>query len=411
MTTSNSDLKKFAVFVNSKTALVSTTTKSDVTIPFTANLAHHDPLKVMKFSIVDALFSNIFYNIRPGVQTLKYLDVFAPGRNIAGYTSAIKTVTIPAGFYSYDSLTSYLNTELTSTTGPLGNVTTPTFTGTANVIDIFNGFGSTYSSQITNDIAASNYSLVAGKIFAQSPSLGDMWQNCKLDNTVTATGNSGIYAGKYLVDDEETYPLLHLLGYSFVDVIAPVIPNTTYRGWGFPIYSKQVGSTTQYSFDGVIYGTSTADISTKSIIPFAISDLTGLDDLYIHCSQLRTQYMSGISKYPLAPSDVIAVIPINVPFGDKMSFVPNFPLESFLINTNVTQLTFRMTNSNNELVNFQGLDWAMTIFCEEVPDSSRIEAENSAGNMNTPYRLGSDVSAGGYMESRVRTAKRMNNSV
>ena len=56
----NSDLKQFAIFINSKTAVIHTTEKSEVTIPFTANLASHDPLKIFKISIVDFLFSNVF---------------------------------------------------------------------------------------------------------------------------------------------------------------------------------------------------------------------------------------------------------------------------------------------------------------------------------------------------------------
>jgi hypothetical protein len=111
--------------------------------------------------------------------------------------------------------------------------------------------------------------------------------------------------------------------------------------------------------------------------------------LYIHCEQLRTQFLSGISKSALQPNDVVCVVPINVPFGEKMSFIPQFPLESFLINTNITQLRFRMTNSNNEDLNFQGVNWSLTMFCEEVDDEARIQAENQPiGNLPNTFFAG-----------------------
>jgi len=111
MSTVNSDLKSFAVFVNSKSAAVNTTYKSEVSIPFTSNLAYHEPMKTFKFSFIDMLFTNIFYNIRVGAQTFKYVDVFDKGR---GYTTPqyiLRTVVIPEGFYDYTTLTDYLNQD------------------------------------------------------------------------------------------------------------------------------------------------------------------------------------------------------------------------------------------------------------------------------------------------------------
>jgi hypothetical protein len=394
----NSDLKQFAVFINSKTAIIHTTEKSEVTIPFTANLASHDPLKIFKFSIVDVLFSNVFYNIRLGVQTLKYLDVFAPGRGLADYQTRVVTVVIPPGYYSYDTLTSYLDTVM-------GDVQSVTIN--ASTFDVFNGFGSDYAGLTSDEISPAEFSTITGKVFLQSPSLGDMYQPVPADNSVTSTtGYSEIYAGKYLIVDEQTYPLMHTLGYVFDSKPAPAIPHTSYFGLGFPIYNRTVSSTTEYSFDNVFWGTSEVGFpQIQQVVPICISDLTGLDDLYIHCAQLRTQFMSGILKQPLTPGDVIAVIPINVPFGDKVSFVPNFPLISYLRNTNLAQLTFRMTNSNNQPLDFNGVDWSMTVFCEEVNDDSKVQLEDNPGNMPTPFQLGSDLHAGAYMENKFKKAR------
>lgn len=407
MSAVNTDLSRFAVFVNSKSAVYPSLTKSDVVIPFVANLADHDPLKVMKVSITDVLFSNVFYNIRPNVCTLKFCDVFKAGRNESA-SFRVQSCVVPYGYYNYDTFTDYCNSGGLGAGGPgLGYYETPTINSTT-VVDIFYGFGSKYAGLTTNNIDASAYSLTTAKIWAQTPTLGDMFQSYLSDNTVTITGNdSGIYAGKYLIVDEETYPLMHLLGYSHRDIEqAPEIPGTNgLRGYGYPIYSRESSGNTEYSFDGLHWGTSSADTVYKSLLPTTISDFTGLDDLYIHCEQLRTQFMSSQGKAPLAPNDVVCVVPINVAYGDKMSFIPNFPLESFLINTNVTQLRFRMTNSNNEELDFKGINWSLTMYCEEVDDDARIAAENGPpGNLPNTFFTNGINQADYFMQNRVKQA-------
>lgn len=336
MSSVNSDLRSFAVFVNSKAALIPSTDKSDVIIPFVGNLAYHDPLKVIKFSIVDVLFSNVFYNIRPNYQTLKILDVFAPGRGYTTFQYVQRTVFIPEGFYNYDTLTEFLIDSC-------GETITYTKAG-GGTIDILFGFG----SDVNILVDATYANLTTGKVHFNTPALGDLFQNNMDLSTPAITGLhpvSGIYAGKYLLEDTETVGLLKQLGFYSVSNPGMPIPNTPYRGIGIPIYSKVVTGTvspptvsTQYSFNNVTFGTSNLNEVHATLTPDNISDLTGLDDVYIHCSQLRTQYMSGAKNNPLAAGDVIAVIPVNVPFGDKMSFVPNFALSSYLINTNITQV-------------------------------------------------------------------------
>jgi hypothetical protein len=396
MSAVNTDLNRFAVFVNSKTSLYPSTTKNDVVIPFAANLCDTDPLKVMKVSIVDVLFSNVFYNIRPRVNKLKVLDVWAAGRGKA-QTYSISEVQYEYGFYNYDSFTAAADESM-------GELVTITFsTGTDAV---YKGFGSSYAGVVNNNIPASSYTLQQAKVFFQTPSLGDMLQSVAISGVTSPDTHSYIYAGKYLLADEESYGLLHLLGYWSNDVAdAPNIEGTPYKGFGVRIYSRESGSTTQYSFDNVNWGTSTTDTTIATVVPDQTSDFTGLDDLYIHCSQLRTQFLSGISKSPLQPNDVVCVVPINVAYGEKMSFIPQFPLESFLLNTNITQLNFRMTNSNNEPLDFHGINWSLTMFCEEVDDDARIQAENTplGALPSTFYAGGSNSYA---MQQRLKQAKR-----
>jgi hypothetical protein len=406
MSAVNTDLSRFAVFVNSKSAVYPSLSKSDVIIPFTANLADHDPLKVMKVSITDVLFSNVFYNIRPNVCTLKTCDLWAAGRN-KSFTYTVKTVSIPYGYYNYDTFTDYCNSGGSGDSGPgIGFYLTRTMSGGGS-LNVFYGFGSKYAGLTTNNIDASAYSLTLAKIWAQTPTLGDMFQSYLSDSTVTITGSqSGIYAGKYLIVDEETYPLMHLLGFSHQAILeAPDIPGTPYKGLGYPIYSRESGGNTQYSFDNLNWGTSTADATFKSLVPMTVSDFTGLDDLYIHCEQMRTQFMSSQGRSPLSPNDVVCVVPVSVAYGEKMSFVPNFPLESYLVNTNITQLRFRMTNSNNEELDFKGINWSLTMYCEEVDDEARIAAENGPpGNLPQTFFTNGIAQTDLFMQARLKQA-------
>lgn len=403
----NSDLKKYAVFINSKNDVNPSTTKSDVTIPFTGNLANHDPLKVVKISIVDVLFSNIFYNVREGVNTFSYVDLFAAGRNRPA-TYKVTTVTIPYGFYNYQTFCDWANDNLT---GINSNVT---YSGTGAPVgnqNVYYGFGSEHAGITNNAIPASDFALELAKVWFQSASLGDMYQPYTSGNAITpSTAESNIYAGRYLIDDTNTYGMLHILGFAFNGITtSPQIPGTPFRGYGIPIYSREVSGATQYSFDQVVWGTSSASTVIAKAVPSQVTDLTGLDDLYIHCPQLRTQYQSAIGRAPNAPNDVVAVIPINVEFGQKMSYIPQFPLECYLMNTNITQLQFRMTNSNNVPLDFKGIDWGLTMFCEEMVDESRAQLEDNPDGIRPDVtQLGRFFNTGGYMESRLKRQRDLN---
>lgn len=403
----NTDNKRFAVFVNSKSALYPSTTKSNVVIPFNANLANYDPLKTYKISMTDVLFSNVFNNVRVNYQTLTFIDLWAAGRGLPASYS-VSSVKIPVGFYSYDTFSTYVN----NTADCMGYKTEVTYTGTGAPVGTtpsYFGFGSTYDGAGSNDIPKMAFSYTEARVWFKTPSLGDMYQAFKSDSTIsvasTSSGsvNSGIYAGKYLISNDESYGLLHMLGYAFnYGAVTPQpIPGTPFVGFGVPIYSRQVDSATQYSFDNVYWGTSAADTTVKDLKGVCMSDFTGLDDLYIHCDQLRTQFLSGSTRLPLAPSDVVAVVPVNAPFGEKVSFVPNFPLDSYLINSNINEMTFRMTNSSNVELDFNGIDWSLTLYVEEMNDESRVDLER--GIPSNPISI---YSSGYNMESTTPMQKR-----
>lgn len=421
---SNSDLKNFAVFINSKSASNPTTKKSQVSIPFVGNLANHDSMTVFRMSFVDMLFTNNFYNIRENFNTLKVLVTYAAGRGKpASYE--VKTITVPPGFYDYDSLSSFFNgAGVCGWTIDNQSITYAQGVGGTTIFDVYSGFGSipTATPTQTNGSDATSAQPQIGRIIFQSATLGLMEQpgtdiNSPIASSTPTMAHSYVYSGVYLIVDPTTAGLTKTLGFFEAIAVPPAIPDTPFFGYGFPIYSKTLNpesttfpyqNTTVFGLKDsttgqVVYpvGTTAYDDLFTSLIPACMTDLTGLDEMYVRCPQMRTQFQASTSKSKLAPTDVIAVIPLNVPFGAKMSWVPQFQLSSLLLNTNITQLDFTLTNSNGELLDFQGANWSITFFCSEEEDESRVQFENQ-GTLATPLQLQNSFTSGSaYMQERV----------
>jgi hypothetical protein len=447
MATTNSDLKNFAVFVNSKASSTTNPKKSNVSIPFTSNLAAHENMKVFKFGLVDMLFTNSFYNIRPGVNTLKIMTCFAAGRNQpAAYV--VQTVQIPYAFYSIDQLDEYLSQVdvyvSPSTLTSVGNAGTwmlkqLNYAGQvgADTHDVYTGFGQYDYAAPADSLDSTTSNPEAAKIRFNSPTLEGLTQ-LRTDLTTTPAANgfaivptaennlfsdytsnfmgSGIYAGVYLIADSDTIPLLKLFGF-YSDFnppsVVPLFPQ--FSGYGYAIKASTVTTTGQpgwgfntvYSYVDPATGRTLVPVNTVDnippttstyLLPTLMTDLSGLDEVYVHCAQMRTSFLSSINRQPLTPSDVIAVIPINVSFGSKMSWVPNFQITATLLNTNITHLDFTLTNSNNELLDFNGINWSMTLYCQEEEDESRYQQEGG-GSMATPFSFSKNLlDAGAYMQ-------------
>lgn len=124
---------------------------------------------------------------------------------------------------------------------------------------------------------------------------------------------------------------------------------------------------------------------SAEVIPSNVTNLSGADEIHLHCAQLRTDNMSSTDFGPLSPSDVIAVIPIEAGFGAKQFYQPPNPITSYLNNTNITSLEIELTDARGEYLNFNGVDWSLTLFCTES-DAATPEALSAGGNFNTPFQ-------------------------
>jgi hypothetical protein len=124
---------------------------------------------------------------------------------------------------------------------------------------------------------------------------------------------------------------------------------------------------------------------SAEVTPDNVTNLSGADEIHLHCAQLRTDNFSSTDFGPLAPSDVIAVIPIEAGFGAKQFYQPPNPITSFLNNTNITSLEIELTDARGDPLNFNGVDWSLTLFCTES-DAASPEALSAGGTFNTPFQ-------------------------
>jgi len=124
-------------------------------------------------------------------------------------------------------------------------------------------------------------------------------------------------------------------------------------------------------------------VVSSQLIPNNLTNLEGLGEIHVHCGELKTEFFSSLTGSALSPSDVICVVPVSEPFGSKQFWNPPTSLEAFLSNTNIVTLNFRLTDSNNRLLNFNGVDWSMVLKCEELDVSKTAVQE---GLMNTPFQ-------------------------
>ena len=109
---SNPSLQTFALFANSNQAVVKTTEKSVVSIPFQSNLADHDPHKMFKMALSMVKYTNSVYNISTDRNTLQMAVEFGAGRGFADGDAGMWqtwTIRVPPGAYDIVELSNLLS--------------------------------------------------------------------------------------------------------------------------------------------------------------------------------------------------------------------------------------------------------------------------------------------------------------
>lgn len=124
---------------------------------------------------------------------------------------------------------------------------------------------------------------------------------------------------------------------------------------------------------------------TGILPPSNVTNLAGVDEIHVHCAQLRTNNLTATNFQPLAPADVIAVIPVEVEFGFKQNYQPPNVIQTFLSNTNIVNLEMQLTDAKGRNLDFHGVDWSITLLVTESdmePPATLI----SQGSASTPFQ-------------------------
>lgn len=124
---------------------------------------------------------------------------------------------------------------------------------------------------------------------------------------------------------------------------------------------------------------------TGILPPSNVTNLAGVDEIHVHCAQLRTNNLTATNFQPLAPADVIAVIPVEVEFGFKQNYQPPNVIQTFLSNTNIVNLEMQLTDAKGRNLDFHGVDWSITLLVTES-DIEPPAALVSQGTANTPFQ-------------------------
>lgn len=140
------------------------------------------------------------------------------------------------------------------------------------------------------------------------------------------------------------------------------------------------------NFYYVAISTAEDTANAGTLEPKTISDFSGLDEIYVHCPQLKTQSLVSLNKSVYYSADVIAVIPIAVEYGIKQQYDPNMTLLNLLTSQNTDRLDFILTNSNNELLDFNGVDWSMSLVVQEIDDPAASGNFDTTGTFPVPLQ-------------------------
>ena len=124
---------------------------------------------------------------------------------------------------------------------------------------------------------------------------------------------------------------------------------------------------------------------TGILPPSNVTNLAGVDEIHVHCAQLRTNNLTATNFQPLAPADVIAVIPVEVEFGFKQNYQPPNVIQTFLSNTNIVNLEMQLTDAKGRNLDFHGVDWSITLLVTES-DMEPPATLVSQGTASTPFQ-------------------------
>jgi hypothetical protein len=261
---------------------------------------------------------------------------------------AIVNIPIPPGNYSYSTMLAFLNAQL------------PTFADEPYIDTVYGLGGSGVPTPAPTNIPVSKSEINTKFIFQQYSSI--------LDQSFAGTVNQHVYRTFEIVNDDAVYRLFVMLGLVRIenpDEIAPTKLNFIIRVT--PASRVFAAGTT----------TMTYNIINDIISPFSF-DFSGTHSLYLYTeSPINSQFRSPFNNNN--PSNLLARMPLNVPFGYQFTFQPNNLIYSQQKNMSISNLQVTIRDDFGDFVDFQNLPYMLDLSIKFGQSEDSIQMSGQEG--------------------------------
>lgn len=209
--------------------------------------------------------------------------------------------------------------------------------------------------------------------------------------------NPHIYKTFEWVIDEETLGFNQLIGYVMNAVLPGQNSNNSIQSNNAQLHTflegqNKISIQCAYTVDGLgnyTYTLFTASGSPTLDIPFPdltigqlgypsrfIADLQPQKSLYIHLKNYTTTVRAP--NLTLSQSDVLAVVPIDVQYGEQINLVVQNLLPAFNHSFNASTIEIQITDERGREVDFQGCNWDMSLVITFAANELHVPIQDTA---------------------------------
>ena len=227
-------------------------------------------------------------------------------------------------------------------------------------------------------------------------------------NAIPSGQNRHVYTSFQWVIDEETLGFNQLIGYIMNTILPGERPLNNLVLSNFIKNQNKIIIDCSSTVDGSgnwTYTLSSATGSPKQIIPFPnptigqfgypatyIADLQPIKSLYVRLKNYTTSVRAPFLT--LSQSDVLAIVPVDAQYGEQINFVVQNWIPAYNDKLNLNQLNIDIVNERGQFVDFQGVNWDMTLIITFAANSNAVAATEVARPENHPMNSVFQINSG-----------------
>lgn len=258
------------------------------------------------------------------------------------------TIYVPIGNYTYESMLAFLNGSL------------PKFFDEPYPNTVYGLGGEVIPSEIPENVPVTKSPINTTLIFSQFANL--------LTQVITGTVNQHVYRSFEIISSQDVYRLFVLLG-----LVKIQNPNVTYTNP--PSFMIRIGidsRTVSFGVTTVVY-----NVINQILAPYSF-DFSGTKSLYVYIeSPVNSQFRAPFNNNNT--SNLIARIPLNVPFGFQFAYLAQQVVYSQQKNMNISQMLVTCRDDYGEFVNFQNLPWFIELSIKFGQNENNVSVSGTEG--------------------------------